>query len=201
MRYFQGTVFQSLLFPSIFFLELRAYSDVDHDSDLPQIASLLVVSISFWVILLFLGRVRNNLLFLNLQPKLNIVLWHLLPKRLFGYIGYLQICEFLFLISLLCIVTTKVLFKLVTTYFFMNELSTLRSIVILFVIISSMTQLLRSLFLLLCRLQFFYQIAFYFPLLFSSWQTLDAYSFHIVSLRGDIKRYRVILFYCLLRVE
>ena len=33
MLYLRGTVFQSLLFPSIFFLELRAYSDVDHDSD------------------------------------------------------------------------------------------------------------------------------------------------------------------------
>jgi hypothetical protein len=120
---------------------------------IPQIASLLLVFISFWVILLFLGRVRNNLLFLNLQPKLNIVLWHLLPKRLFGYVGYLQICEFLFLISLLCIVTIKILFKLLTTYFFMNELSTLRSIVILFVVISSMAQLLRPLFLLLCRLR------------------------------------------------
>jgi hypothetical protein len=33
LRYLQGTVFQSLLFTSTFFLELRAYSDVDHDSD------------------------------------------------------------------------------------------------------------------------------------------------------------------------
>ena len=36
------------------------------------------------MILLFLGRARNNLLFLNPQMKQNIVLWHLLPRRLFG---------------------------------------------------------------------------------------------------------------------
>jgi hypothetical protein len=33
LRYFQGTVFQSLLLPSTYFLELRAYSDADHGSD------------------------------------------------------------------------------------------------------------------------------------------------------------------------
>jgi len=33
LRYFQSTVFQSFLFPSTFFLELRDYSDVDHDSN------------------------------------------------------------------------------------------------------------------------------------------------------------------------
>jgi len=95
-----------------------------------QIASLLPVSVSFEVILLFLGRARNNLLFLNFQLKQNIMLCHLLPKRLFGYIDYLLIWEFLFLILLLCIVTTRVLFRLLTTQFFMNELNTLRSIVI-----------------------------------------------------------------------
>jgi hypothetical protein len=79
--------------------------------------------------------------------------WHLLPKRLFGYIGYLLIWEFSFLILLLCIVTARVLFRLLTTRFFMSELSTLRSIVILLVIISSMTPLLCLLFLLPCRLQ------------------------------------------------
>jgi len=47
------------------------------------------------VIFLFLGRARNNLLFLILQPKHNIMLWHLLQKRFFGYVGYLLIWEFL----------------------------------------------------------------------------------------------------------
>jgi len=44
------------------------------------------------------------------------------------------------------------------------------------------------------------QIAFYFPLSFSTWQTLDTYNCHIVSLMEDVKKYRVILFYYLLRV-
>jgi len=33
LRYLQGTVFQSLLLSSIFFLELRAYSDANYNSD------------------------------------------------------------------------------------------------------------------------------------------------------------------------
>jgi hypothetical protein len=33
LRYLQDTVFQSLLISSTSFLELRAYSDADHDSD------------------------------------------------------------------------------------------------------------------------------------------------------------------------
>jgi len=45
-----------------------------------------------------------------------------------------------------------------------------------------------------------YQVAFYFLLLFSSWQTLDICSCRNVSLRRDVKKYIVILFYCLLRV-
>jgi hypothetical protein len=69
--------------------------------------------------------------------------------------------------------------------FFMNELSTLRSIVILLVIISNMAPLLCLLFLLPCR--FLYQVAFHFSFSFSSWQTLDACSCRIVSLRGDIE--------------
>ena len=42
----------------------------------PVITNMLLVFTSFWVILLFPGRVRNNPLFLNLQPKQNIVLQH-----------------------------------------------------------------------------------------------------------------------------
>jgi hypothetical protein len=137
------------------------------------------------MILLFLGRTRNNLLFLNHPPKQNIMPWHLLPKRLFGYVGYLLIWEFPFLILLLCIVTTRVLFRLLITRFFISALSTLRSIVILLVIISNMAPLFCLLFLLPCR--FLYQGAFYLSFLFSGWQTLDACSCRIVSLRGDIK--------------
>jgi hypothetical protein len=111
--------------------------------------------------------------------------WHLLPKRLFGYVGYLLIWEFSFLILLVCIVTTRVLFRLLITWFFMSELSTLRLIVILLVIISSMTSLLCLWFLLPCR--FLYQCVFHLSFLFSSWQTLDACNCRIMSLRGDVK--------------
>jgi hypothetical protein len=87
----------------------------------------------------------------GISTFLQLLPWHLLPKRLFGY---LLIWEFSFLILLLCIVTTRVLFRLLTTRFFMiSELSTLRSIIILLVIISSMAPLLCLLFLLPCRLQ------------------------------------------------
>ena len=55
----------------------------------PLIASMLLVFVSFWMILLFLGRVRKNPLFLYLQLKRSIVLWHPLPKRLFCYVGCL----------------------------------------------------------------------------------------------------------------
>ena len=123
---------------------------------IPQVASLLLVFVSFWVILLFLGKARNKRLSLNLLPKQNIVLWHLLPKRLFGYVGYLPIWVFLFLIPLLCIVITRVLFRLLTTQFFMNGLSTLKSIVIWLVTTSSLAPLRCLLFLLPCSLQTFF---------------------------------------------
>jgi hypothetical protein len=74
---------------------------------------------------------------------------------LFCCVGYLRIWEFPFLILLLYIVTTRVIFRLLTTWFFMNELSILRLIVILLIIILNMTPLLCILFLLLCRLQIF----------------------------------------------
>jgi len=52
-------------------------------------------------------------------------------------------------------------------------------------IISSMTPLLCLLFLLPCR--FLYQDVFHLLFSFSSWQTLDACSCRIMSLRGDVK--------------
>ena len=156
---------------------------------IPHIASPLLVSVSFQVILLFLGRARNNLLFLNLQPKQNIVLWHLLPNRLFGCVGYLRIWEFPFLIQFLYIVTIRVLFRLLTTLFLIIELSTLKSIVILLVIISSMTPLLCLLFLLLCRLQISLPICI--PFLVFVFQLANSRCLYcrIMSLREDVKKY------------
>src|SRR2546430_2354604 len=118
-----------------------------------QIESLLLIFVYFWVILLFHGRAKSNLLFHTHLPKQNIVQWRLLPKRSFGYDGYLKIWDFLFLILLLCIVTTKALFRLLITQFFISERSTSRFTVILFVTTSSREPLLCLLLLLLCRLQ------------------------------------------------
>src|SRR3954468_19654915 len=115
-----------------------------------QIVSLLLVFVYFWVILLFHGRAKSNLLFPTNLPKQSMVQWRLLPKRSFGYDGYLKIWEFLFLILLLCIVTTKVLFRLLITLFFMSKRSTSRLTIILFVT-SSRAPLLCLLFLLFCR--------------------------------------------------
>jgi hypothetical protein len=110
-------------------------------------------------------------------------------KRLFGYVGYLRIWESLFLIQILCIVTTRVLFRLLTTQFFMNELSTLKLIVILFVIISSLAPSFAFCFFFFADCRFLYQVTLHFPFLFSSWQTLHVCKCHIVSLRGDVKKY------------
>ena len=48
---------------------------------------------------------------------------------------------------------------------------------------------------------FLYQVVFYFPSSFSSWQTLDACSSRIISLRGMLNKKGVILSFYHLRVE
>ena len=73
LRYLHGTVFQSLLLLSTSSLQL-VHTLMLIMTVIPQIANLLPVFISFQVIFLFLGRARNNLLFLILQPKHNIML-------------------------------------------------------------------------------------------------------------------------------
>ena len=73
LRYLLGIVFQSLLLSSTSSLELRAQFDVDHDSD-PTDRKFVTCFCIFQVILLFLEKAINNLLFLNLQPEQNIML-------------------------------------------------------------------------------------------------------------------------------
>src|SRR5438045_1757155 len=69
-----------------------------------QIISLLLVFVYFWAILLFHGRAKSNILFHTHLPKQNIVQWRLLPKRSFGYDGYLKIWASFFIVkSLYCI--------------------------------------------------------------------------------------------------
>ena len=79
LRYLQDTIFQSLLFLSTSSLELHAYSNVD--LVISKIVSLPLDFIYFLGILLFLGRSRNRLSFLNLPQKLSIGIWLLPPMK------------------------------------------------------------------------------------------------------------------------
>ena len=97
---------------------------------------------------------------------------------------------FLFLISLLFIVTTRVLLRLLTTQFFMNAPSTSRSIVILLVITSSISPLLCLLF------PSSLQITDFFTKSHSISRFRFLVSWHIMDLRGDVKKYIIILFCC-----
>jgi len=146
LRYLRDTVFQSLLLSSTSSLELHAYSDADHGSDPTDRKSVTGFCI-------FLG---NSLISWK-SKKQSIVSQSSTEAEYRAMasttkeIVWLR-WEFPFLILLLCIVTTIVLFRLLITRFFMSALSTLRSIVILVVIISNMAPLLCLLFLLPCRL-------------------------------------------------
>jgi hypothetical protein len=152
LRYLQGTVFQSLLLSSTSSLELRAYSDADHGSDPTDRKSVtgfcifLGDSLISWKskkqFIVSQSSTEAEYRAMTSTTKEIVWLWWLLvDMRVF------------FLILLLCIVTTRVLFRLLITRFFMSELSTLRSIVILLVIISNMAPLFCILFFLPCRLQ------------------------------------------------
>jgi len=61
----------------------------------------------------------------GISTFLQLLSWHLLPKKLFGYVSYLLIREFSFLILLLCIVTIRVLFRLLTIQLFYSDCSQL----------------------------------------------------------------------------
>ena len=106
------------------------------------------------LILLFVWRSSNSLSFLDLPQKLSIVLWHLPPIR-YSLVMLVTwyIWVFPFLVSLLYIVTTRVLFILYTSLPFMKGENILRLIVTLLVITFSMTFFLCLLFLFLYRLQ------------------------------------------------
>ena len=120
-----------------------------------QIANLLLVFVYFWMILSILGRERNKLLFLNLLQRQSIRPWHLLLSRLLGYVGYLLIWVSPLLILFLCLVTTRVLFKLLTTQSFINGPNTQRLIIIPLVTIFSLELLVCLLFLHPCKLQIY----------------------------------------------
>ena len=132
------------------------------------ITNILLVSVYFWVIILFLGRAKTNPLFHYLQSRSEILCYGIYYQRdclvtlvTFSY-------EYFFLIPPLCIVTTRVLFKLLTTQFLMNKPNTLRLISPLHIIISSMALSLYLLFLLCCNMQISLPNRILFSIFFSS---------------------------------
>lgn len=136
------------------------------------------------MIILFLERVRNTMLFLYLPLKQNIMLWHLLPNRLFGYVGYSYIWVFLFLITFLCIVTTRILSKYSQLNFsgthqaYRDKLSFYLSTRHNYITFCSF---------LFASCKLLYQVTSYFTLWFSSCQTLDASCNHILNLKGILE--------------
>jgi hypothetical protein len=70
----------------------------------------------------------------------------------------------------------------------------LRLTVILLVIISNMHRYFAFCFFFFIDCRFLYQVVFYFSFLFFSWQTFDACSCRIMSLRGDVKKYSLFCF-------
>ena len=104
---------------------------------IPLIASPLRVIAFYLVLLGFLSEVRNKLLWPALVLKQNIVPLLIPHLSSFGYDGFLRIWVCQHPLLLLFIVTTRVLFILLTMMSSMNRLNTSRLIVILSVIIMS----------------------------------------------------------------
>jgi len=150
LRYLQGTVFQILLHPFTSSLELHAYFDVDHDND-PTDHKF------FTGLCIFLG---DSLI--SWKSKKQSIIFQSSTKV--EYLDTTSTTKEIVLVMLITCIYESISFSsysyvlwqpigLLTTRFFMNELSILRSIVILLIIISSITPLSFLLFLLVCRLQ------------------------------------------------
>jgi len=148
LRYLRGTVFQSLLLSS---LELRAYSDADHGSDPTDRKSVTGFCIFLGDSLISWKSKKQSIVsqssteaeYRAMTSSTKEIVWlHWLLADMGVFFSHPtpMYCD------------TRVLFKLLITRFFMSALSTLRSIVILLVIISNMAPLLCLLFLLPCRL-------------------------------------------------
>jgi len=154
---------------------------------IPQIASLLSGSVFFYVILLFLRRARNNLLFLNHPPKQNIVPWHLLPKIVWlcWLLADIRV-SFSHPTPMYCNnqssiqITHNSVFHERTKYIEIDCHLTHHHL-------KHGTITLPFCFFFLADCRFLYQGAFHFSFSFSSWQTLNACSCRIVSLRGNVK--------------
>ena len=112
---------------------------------IPLIASPLRVIAFYLVLLGFLSEVRNKLLWPALVLKQNIVPLLIPHLSSFGYDGFLRIWVCQHPLLLLFIVTTRVLFILLTMMSSMNRLNTSRlivilSIIIMFMVLSSFSQ-------------------------------------------------------------
>ena len=105
LQYLRGTIFQSLLLSSTSSLEKRAYPNADYGSDptdrkfVTGFCIFLCDSLISWK-----SKKQLNVSLCSIEAEYramasttkeivwlcwNIVLWHQLPKRLFGYVGYL----------------------------------------------------------------------------------------------------------------
>jgi hypothetical protein len=105
------------------------------EQEIPLIIVPPWVIVSYLVILLSLGVIRNNLLLPALTLKLSIVLLLTPPLSSSGSVGFSMIWGFLRAPVLLSFVTIEVRFKLRIMMYFMNVLNILRSTVILCAII------------------------------------------------------------------
>ena len=153
LRYLRGIVFQSLLLSSTSSLELRAYCDADYGSDLIDCKYVSGFCIFLGDSLISWKSKKQPIISISsneteygaMASTTKEIVW----------LHWLLVWEYFLLIPLLCIVTTKVLFRLLTTQIFMNEPNTLKLMATLHVIISSMTPSLCLLFLFHCSLQIF----------------------------------------------
>ncbi|KAL5581773.1 hypothetical protein UlMin_014215 [Ulmus minor] len=130
LRYLRGTIFNSLLLPSTSSLDLRAYYDADHGRDPTSCKSVTGFCIFLGDSLIswkskkqtVVSQSSTEVEYRAMASTTKEIVW---LRWLLADMGVS-----LSHLTLMCIVITRVLFRLLTTQFFMNELSTSKSIVI-----------------------------------------------------------------------
>jgi len=134
------------------FLELRAYSNVDHDND-PTYRKFVTSFCIFLGDFLISCKSNKQPIVSQFSTKTEYCAIKSTTKEIIWLCWLLAYLRVFHSHPTPIYCNTRLLFRLLTTRFFMNELSTLKSIVILLVIISSIASLLCPLFVLLYRLQ------------------------------------------------